>query len=255
MPVPLKPPRGAFISSVVIYDSKMRPTLKDTLIQLLGLAWRNNGVSTPPLTFNQLAILTGKSINTLYGHIAVLRETHSALRMQDAGDGMVIITFADWVKPVEGNAPPDSEYSELPVKEEEELIHINSIDEHILLNDQGEKPPITKMHPKHKKAAFPKNNLSKGLQQLLMESCVFPSLLPEVSGSGRSEKEIEALMAWAQATQPLNPAPLFMVRLRAGAKPPRAFFDGACEKCGQIGTHLPECPARYLDDPYADAIK
>jgi hypothetical protein len=257
VPVPLKPPRGAFISSAVIYHPELKPAVKDTLIQLLGLAWRNNGVSTPALHFNQLAQLTGKPAKTLYGHLADLRGIHAALRMQDAGDGMVIFTFADWVLPARAQVRSVSEKSEKPVKEEEEFMQTSSIGENLLLHhhDQEEGRTIAHMHPKRKKALRLQVHLSTELQQVLLEAGVFPSLLPEVGATGRTDEDILALLAWVQDAQPSNPAPLFMARRRAGASAPPAFRVGACPRCGLRGRHGPECPSRYLDDPFAAFIE
>jgi hypothetical protein len=269
MPTPLKPPRGAFIATGILYHPDLTPAVKDTLMQLLGLAWRTNGRETLPLSLNQLSHLTGKPVKTLYGHIAVLRDTHSALRMQDAGDGAVIFLFADWTRPALSASKGYSGKPELPVKEEEEdfkdpLINGNNL----LLNDQAVPKSAKKLHPRVKKALPPspaphppspppppRTALSDDLQNALLEAGVFPSLLLEVEKSGRAEDELFALLAWASSSQPDNPAPLFVVRLRAGGQPPPAFWHEPCRYCGERGQHKGDCPHRYLDGPYAGFIE
>jgi hypothetical protein len=255
MPVPLKPPRGAFIASTVLFHAELRPAVKDTLIQLVGLAWRSNGGATPPLSYNQLSHLTGKPVKTLYGHIAVLRDTHAALRMQDAGDGMVIFTFAEWVKPARMHAGVISENPEMPVKEEEQELILSNSRKNLLLNDQAETHPQKRIHPRLKKTGPKGVALPRKLQSALLDAGLFPVLLDEVAASGRSEKDIGALLAWAAHDQPANPAPLFVARLRAGARPPHAYRTDGCSMCGESGTHSSTCPLRYLDDPYAEFIE
>ncbi|MBE3040919.1 MAG: hypothetical protein IMZ62_19150, partial [Chloroflexi bacterium] len=71
MPRPLLPPRGAYIATRVIFHPAMPATLKDTLIQLIAQAWSSTTHTTPPLTYPQLAKLTGKPMRRIFSHIAV----------------------------------------------------------------------------------------------------------------------------------------------------------------------------------------
>jgi hypothetical protein len=130
MPRTLKPPRGIFISSTVLYHPSMDPCVRDTLIQLLGLAWGDSFSRTPALSYHDLTVITGKKLRTLYGHIAALRDEHAALRLQSAGGGMYIIVFADWVRP-EIKPPGLCKNLQSPVKEEES--DSQNIDQNLLL--------------------------------------------------------------------------------------------------------------------------
>ena len=57
---------------------------------LKGLAWGQS--ETPPLSFEQLEEITGKSRATIYGHLRVL-DTRGALRWRSAGDATLIVSF------------------------------------------------------------------------------------------------------------------------------------------------------------------
>ena len=120
MPRPILPPRGAFIATRVIFHPAMPANLKDTLIQLIALAWSSLTHTTPPLTLSQMANLTGKPERRLFFHIAVLRDQYAALRLQSTGNGIFVVALADWLFPPPRPALSVDENLQLPVKEEEE---------------------------------------------------------------------------------------------------------------------------------------
>ena len=120
MPRPILPPRGAYIATQVIFHPDMPANLKDTLIMLVALAWSSHSQTTPPLTYSQMAKLTGKSVRRLFSHIAVLRDQYAALRLQSTGNGIFVVALADWLFPPPRPALSVDENLQLPVKEEEE---------------------------------------------------------------------------------------------------------------------------------------
>jgi hypothetical protein len=242
---PIKPPRGAFIATSVLFHPSMHSAVRDTLIQLLALAWASNSQYTPPLSYQQLVALTGKTKATLYGHIAALPDDHAALRLQPAGDGLFIVTFADWLAPVTSKKPP-FEILELPDQEEEESISIPGelIPPPVDSYDQGlENSKNRKFAPQ--KAV--RRRLSPALHRALHEAGVFPDLIEEVASSGFSEEDLRALLAWCRQDRPESPAALLVVRMRAGASPPRCFYQAPCRRCGQYGGHAPNCSGYYLN--------
>ena len=130
MPRPLKPPRGIFIATQVIFHPALSPALKDTLLRLMALAWASGGHFTPPLSYAQLAALTGRSLRSLHAHLSELRDTYAALRLQRAGDGNFIIVFHDAVLPFQ-KTPFDCKSLHQPDQEEE----VNILGEDLLLLD------------------------------------------------------------------------------------------------------------------------
>jgi len=71
MPRPLIPPEHVTISSSIVYTNRLTPVLRDTYIQLKGLAWGQD--ETPELSIPQIAKICNKSVRTVYGHIAELQ--------------------------------------------------------------------------------------------------------------------------------------------------------------------------------------
>jgi hypothetical protein len=213
---------------------------------------------TPPLTYPLLEQLTRKSARRLYGQFTVLRKTYSVLELHSAGNGTFVLVLADWLF-----EPPRQGYSfkQTPVKEEE-LTQDESRQNLFLLNDSdqeegsGEKPRQHEKFCKHKPLHKPMRVLSPSLREKLLASGIFPILLDEIAVSAYSEDELYALLAWAYQDQPKNPAPLFIIRLRAGAHPPEAYRQPACPYCGKYGgEHDPECRGRYLSGDYADFLE
>ena len=260
MPRPLKPPRGIFIATQVIFHPALSPALKDTLLRLMALAWASGGHFTPPLSYAQLAALTGRSLRSLHAHLSELRDTYAALRLQRAGDGNFIIVFNDAVLPPQ-KMPSNCKSLHQPDQEEEEE-EVNIPGEDLLLLDDhydhsGAKVQNFAQTPPFSLQSSAQTPLSAQFLDGLQAAGVFASLLDEVAASRRSEEDLRALLAWAQAEQPENPAPLFIARLRAGARAPEAYYQPPCPRCGQYGKHSPECSSssRYLSGPYAEFIE
>ena len=280
MPRPILPPRGAFIATRVIFHPAMPANLKDTLIMLIALAWSSPTHSTPPLTYPQLAKLTGKPIRRILCHITILRNTYAALRLQSAGNGVFVIALADWLFPPPRPSLDVDENLQLPVKEEEEEFSrlpthlpvkgeipplLNDLDH----NDGPSSKPLAKF-AKRKPAPRPAKPtpwgltlspgpegraLSPSLLDELAQAGVFPSLFTEVAASAYDETTLRALLAWAQDDRPASPAPLFIGRLRLGARPPATYFLPPCPRCGRRGQHAPDCPKRYYDGEFADFVE
>jgi hypothetical protein len=92
--------------------------------------------------------------------------------------------------------------------------------------------------------------LTKALEQELLAFGVFPVLLREVANSSYSEADLRALLAWCRVDAPDTAAGLFIGRMRAGARAPRAYHDKPCDVCGQYGRHAPNCRRSYAQDIY-----
>jgi hypothetical protein len=249
MTSPLKPPRGLFVPGEVIFDSNLAPSLRDTLIQLLALAWQAQGHSTPLLSYEVLTALTGKSKRTLQGHIAALRNNHAALRLQIAGSGEFIVLF----DPRLWTTHRRRKNLHSPVKEDKESLKE--------FNYTPSPPPDVLVKTRNKSllesgrrakncaaAADPRtHNLEPGLTAELLSAGVYPGLLSEIEDSGLTPEMIRALLAWSYVDNPDRPGGLFMARLRIGATPPKHFTQAPCSQCGQVGEHAPDCYMRYLD--------
>ena len=92
--------------SSIIFDLTFIPTVRDTAIQLMALAWGKN--ETPAISFSELAKLTGKSIPTLYAHMGLLRN-RGALRWRTSGMSTIIVELLDGM-----NLPENSSQLEMP---------------------------------------------------------------------------------------------------------------------------------------------
>jgi hypothetical protein len=97
MPYPMLPPRGLFVITDVLFCRDLPTPLRETLLQLMALAWYSHSHETPDLSYPQLSRLTGKPIPTLRGHIGRLRNYYGALRMRSSGTGLFILNFPDWL--------------------------------------------------------------------------------------------------------------------------------------------------------------
>ena len=249
MPRPLIPPRGRYIPTKVLFDPDLSPPLRDTLIQLMALAWATQGHSTPRLSYEILTALTGKSKRTLQGHIADLRDKHTALRLQIAAAGDFIIVFEQrlWDSPRRRRIPHS------PVKEEEEeesiiklikpppppAVPVQTTGVKVLVQGQGAKICAGPT------ADDPMRGLEPELVDELLEAGIFPSLLDEVGRSGRPPEALRALLAWARADKPTQPGGLFIARLRAGARPPERISQAFCPRCGGVNEHAEGCYMRF----------
>jgi len=110
MPRPLIPPRGVFVPSGLLFDHDrpksewLHPVVRDTAIQIMALAWGKN--ETPPISFDELSKLTGKSMPTLYAHMGLLRD-RGALRWRPSGTSTIIVELLDGTGVSENLEMPD----------------------------------------------------------------------------------------------------------------------------------------------------
>jgi hypothetical protein len=284
---PLKPPRGIFVGTSVLFHSDLTPAVRDTLLQLMALAWSSACHQTPPVTIAMLEHLTGKSARTLRAHLALLRSEPDVLRLQPAGKGHFYVTLAGWLfggasagekgenRPRGGNplpggkttgkdgedSPPESGSparrgknppggGDLPcVKDEEDDRQNQALPgSNLLLSKTDRRKAAAPGSP----GGRPPERLPAGLEAALREVGLFPSLLPEVAGlaqrDGYSEDDLRALLAWCQEDEPRRPAALFVGRLRAGARAPAEYNRPACPRCGRRAGHSPECSRRFALD-------
>jgi hypothetical protein len=241
-----------FIPTRVLFDHKLTAVLRDTLAQLMALAWSSQGHELPPLSFDKLARLMGKSVDTLHVHFAVLRVYHSALRMRGTGNGLIIVTLADWLydnKPV-----VNSRFLEIPaVKESDQESDQEDEDEDLpphppfdpdqsLTGDPAQKMSTEPTGPETGASVLPDD-----LADELIEAGVFSFLLPEVARAGWEKEDLFALLAWCEEDSPAKPGGLFMARLRKGAIVPEHFYGERCPQCRRVGKHAPDCGRRYLE--------
>lgn len=252
---PIKPPRGIFIPSRVLYHPAFFPALRDTLIQLLALAWSSPSRDmTPPLTYPMLAELTGKTIASLHGHIAILRKECTALRLQYTASGTFIIQFAGWLFNRADEPKTDTKFLVFPYQEEEEVNCTDSDSSEILLpppddHDQGFAPKKDKRRtPRRKKSPASAFGFGAHLESALCQAGIFPSLFQEIADSQRDDIDLLALLDWAREDNPQGTAALFIGRLRAGALVPPRFYMKPCRCCGQREGHAPTCYLRYAQD-------
>lgn len=87
---PLLPPRGVFVPTALVYDPHLPAAVRETWIQLRGLAWGRN--ETPSLSLERLSNLLDKKQSTFYGHMRLLH-LRGALRWRTGGRSEIIIVF------------------------------------------------------------------------------------------------------------------------------------------------------------------
>jgi hypothetical protein len=270
MPRSLIPPRGVYVSSQVVYHPDMPAHLKETLIQLIGLAWGSPTDNTPPITYKELANLTGKSEFSLYGHIENLRSQFNALSLHQAHRGYYVFALDKWVVPAKsGQALLKIFKNANSIKEEEESIkdenHLESPPPPPDSDQEGEregKPrKFSKTFRKVRKKKQRKSTreegreLSPDLTDALVAAGIFKGLLGEIRASTFSEEALRALLEWTEDDRPGNAAALFIGRLRAGAVAPQKYFVAPCTRCGQRGGHAQDCSKRFHEGEYADFIE
>jgi hypothetical protein len=90
VPRPLRPPRGIFSPTGLLFDPELPDTVKTTAMQLRALGWGQD--ETPALSMKQICQELGKSQATLYGHMRLLR-LRGALRWRPAGPTEIIVSF------------------------------------------------------------------------------------------------------------------------------------------------------------------
>jgi hypothetical protein len=257
MPKPIKPPRGIYISNAVLYHPTMSAAERETLLQLIGLAWGNTSYRTPPLSLQDMAVILDKKLRTLYGHLTALRTKHAALRLQDAGDGEYVIVFSDWVRPVP-KAERLCKNLQMPVKEEESDSLNNNQDLLLPVKALEESPERNKKLQKFAKRKHLHENqrkISDDLCKQLLDAGLFPNLLYEIASSSYSETDLQALLTWCRADEPATPTALFMGRLRENAQVPKIYYQEACPVCGCFGKHADGCGYSYISGEYADFIE
>ena len=263
---PLLPPRGVFIPTRLIFDLKLPFQVRDTMVQLMALAWYSTEHELPRLSYSQLSALTGKSQSTLHNHFAILKAYHSALRLRVTGDGLIIVSLAGWL--YEDAIPPTSRILESggvkeedhDQKEEEEEDLPPLLDDHD--QDFGQKnAPIgvkttdfedflAENAPDTPEAANadspgPAADLPRRVKKELIQAGVFSFLLPEVARSGRNSRNLLALLTWCEEDDPEKPGRLFMARLRLGVEVPARYFGKRCPECHRVGKHTDRCSRRY----------
>ena len=264
MKLPQLPPRGIFAVTTLVFDKELPSSVKETLLQLMALAWVDPKHQTPPLTLSQLADLTGKATTTLYGHIAVLRNYRGALRLRRSVHGILVLTLADWLytnhqgnnsgQSIEANASEILESS--PVKqieqqkEEEERESLPPpfvINQLTVENSENRTGKSQKWVIEGGESTVKERPLifSEVVRTALLDAGIFSFLFGEVAQAGRSEKDLLALLSWCQEDYPERPGGIFMVRLRAGAQVPARYYGERCDVCGKISGHTEDCRRRY----------
>jgi hypothetical protein len=243
---PLLPPNGFYIPRSILFNHKFPPALRDTLMHLISLAWANNGRSTPPVSYAQLSQILDKSPRTLYGQIACLRTVHAALRLQNAGNGLFIIHFAEWVQPRKKSSPDLRNFLQSPDQEVEDVSLSTGKEKHPLPND------VNHGAQNLQKSGKTPRRLSKKLVAALEEAGIFAPMIEEAAASDYSEKDLWALLAWVKEECPQKPGGIFVYRMRSRSHPPARFFQTSCPECGRRGEHAPDCPARFRDGEFAD---
>lgn len=252
---PLLPPRGVFTVTSLIFDARLPASVKETLLQLLALAWSSPSHETGPLSYEQLSELTGKSHTTLYGHLTALRAYRSALRLRNAGRGCFIVSLADWLYPPRKAGAYGS--ANLPVKDQNQ-----EEEEESSTSSRATDPPPPESDSNHRSQGPDPGGRQAGnpalppdVSSALIQAGVFSFLLPEVARAGWKEADLLALLAWCQADQPGRPGGLFITRLRGGAVVPARFYREACASCGRIDGHASDCQRRYTSGPFSQFVE
>lgn len=254
----LLPPKGFMVPTSLYFQMRIAPRFRDTLVQLLMFAWGSPTRTTPPLAYADIAPLMRKGVGTLEEHLTGLRALPAVLQQQPLGDGRFLLTFGEWLFPARLYAARNSGNPELPLKEEEELIKSNDSENHLLppkaanLEIQKRK---SKVRVEPAAPVPPEGSQEAALAERLVKAGVFPRLLAEVFGSGRSTESLGALLDWVTAEKPEAPAALFMTRLRLGAEAPLAFFQAPCPRCGFHSGHSPDCQQRYITGEFGDCVE
>ena len=251
MKIPLLPPRGIFAVTSLVFDQELPSSVKETLLQVMALAWANPTHETPPLTYYQLARLTGKSPTTLHGHVAVLRNYRAALRLRRAERGALVFSLADWLYTPHAAQtapkPPAAEAVQNPevlpdheVHQEEEdgdPVLPHAVDELIPAEVPESEAALEQVKAQAK--------LNPVVSQALVNAGIFSFLFAEVVRAGRSDADLMALLAWCEHDYPERPGGIFMARLRAGAQVPQRFYGERCYVCVKVNGHSDTCRRRY----------
>ena len=233
MPRPLIPPRGVFVPSAVQYDKSIPPAVRDTYSQILGVAYGRP--ETPPVSFHQLSEDFGKSISTLRGHMAFLRD-RGVLRWRTAQDGTIIVSFPKGASKGQAffrDESADSENLEKPVKEDEDVI--NSTRREL---EPPHPPDSVKRGAKNQK----ERHFSATVHQALLEAGVFESKLPELAQAGLSDDEIMAIIHKVEDEfGGEQKGGILVHRIQNKVLPPQEYFGEPCSVCGKYGRHTASC--------------
>jgi len=95
MPRSLIPPKYISVPVGIVYDTAISPVVRDTYLQLRGLAWGDSDDETPEISVKKLCELTGKSRTTIYGHLAILRASGWLLFSSAHHSGLTVRFIAD----------------------------------------------------------------------------------------------------------------------------------------------------------------
>ena len=273
MTKPLLPPRGIFAATRLLFHHRLAAPVKETALQLMALSWHDAQHCTPPLTLAELARLTGKDERTLRGHMQALVQENAIEEKRYLEPGRFILRLSAWlfnngagrrgaVSGADGVAAAKEEYSH----SQEDGLAVNGVNAASERPSQpggvpgSDRPPAGggnhaggapyREAPQPGEARALPRLLSRGLQQELLAFGVFPALLNEVAGSPYSEADLRALLAWCRIDAPDSAAGLFIGRMRAGARAPKAYHGKPCDVCGLYGAHKPDCRRRYAQDIY-----
>jgi len=107
----LLPPRGIFVATDILFTPDIWKPARDTLIQLMALAWSSADHCTPTLSLAHLEQLTGKKARTLRQHLAYLSTYQDVVRVQSLGRDSFTLSFAGWLygrPPADGDTRPSA---------------------------------------------------------------------------------------------------------------------------------------------------
>lgn len=172
---PLLPPRYVNIPAGLVYDQRLSPAVRDTYIQLRGLAWGRTELYD--VTMDSLIELTGKSRATIYGHLAILRDTGWLLFSSARFGGLTVRFITD--------AAQDDPSKNLDSLNEDDLINQDSP---LLPDDSIRSHGVQKSGQKSRNLDRNPENwtdaIDSELAELLDRVGVFRAKFPQVTASG-----------------------------------------------------------------------
>jgi hypothetical protein len=133
MPRPLRPPRGIFSPTGLLFDPKLTDPVKTTAMQLRALGWGKE--ETPPLSMLQICQELGKGQTTVYGHMRLLRD-RGALRWRPAGTTEIIVSFPAEYWLCENAEEPLYENLQKPYLDSQDL-KASQNEEQVLSSEEG----------------------------------------------------------------------------------------------------------------------
>jgi hypothetical protein len=135
MPSDIIPPDYVNVPSFYVYSKAVPPVVKETFIQLRGLAWKSKYQETEPHTTAELAEMLGKSSDTIYEHMRILRDA-SWLLFRKSGYSAYIISFP----------PPEKQASLFPTNSGS-VINKNPPDDKPSINNSGTRGLVNNTPP------------------------------------------------------------------------------------------------------------